>query len=182
MSVQDAIKRHVGDMISQQARTCFGTVTGVNPNNATVKLRLEQFEEEGGPQIITGWLPVQSAAIGNGWGFVWMPSVGDQAIAVPDSGSAENLIVTGFVYSTAQLPPAAPAGEMWMVHQTGTAIKMTNAGNLVLSAEVEISLTAAGHNVTISSAGVIIDGIVFGPHQHISESPGTPTSAPIAGT
>jgi hypothetical protein len=44
---------------------------------------------------------------------------------------------------------------------------------LIVNSSTEISLTGGGHNITISSAGVVIDGIVFSTHQHTGVQTGT---------
>jgi GpV Apex motif len=45
----------------------------------------------------------------------------------------------------------------------------------------QIAMMAGGHNVTISSVGVVIDGIVFGTHEHTGVEGGTGQSGgPVA--
>ena len=44
----------------------------------------------------------------------------------------------------------------------------------------QISLTAGGHSLVISSAGVVIDGIVFGTHVHTNGNDGGNTGGPVA--
>jgi phage gp45-like len=69
-----------------------------------------------------------------------------------------------------------------VIDANGAPVTINGASAVTINASAEISFTAAGHTLTISSAGVVIDGTTFGTHTHTSETPGTPTSEPIPGS
>lgn len=178
MSLVDAMKRHVADMLAAAGQVRVGTVASVNPNNATIKVTLQPDGEQ------TGWVPALTMAIGSGWGAVWMPAEGDQVVLVPHDGSAENLICIGCLYSTAQLPPAAPAGELWLVHKDGATLKLHAGGSVEIDASGGLTINGNVQvNGGIKSTGdMIAANISQIDHVHTSTTPGTPTSAPIPGS
>lgn len=60
----------------------------------------------------------------------------------------------------------------------GVASIGVSAEAITLSATTSITFTCGGHNVVISAAGVVIDGIIFGTHQHTLVTTGTSDSGP----
>lgn len=68
-------------------------------------------------------------------------------------------------------PPGADANTLTLYGKTAVELLDSIAGNASLKmTSTSISLTCAGHNVTIDSAGVHIDGRIFLAHEH---TPGT---------
>lgn len=78
-------------------------------------------------------------------------------------------------------PSTLAPGESMMYDNAGNQVYLSAQGVKITGAD-SITLSAGGHEIVISSAGVVIDGTTFGTHTHTSESPGVPTSAPIAGS
>ena len=74
------------------------------------------------------------------------PSPGQQVIVLAQEGQAEHGVVLGGLFSTNAQPPAAPAGELWLVHQSGSFLKLHNDGSIEGTARMW-NLTG---NVTIS--------------------------------
>lgn len=80
--------------------------------------------------VLSGWLPVASAWIGNGWGLACPPSPGDQVLVLWQDGDAEQGVVAGRLWSGAAPPPQTPAGEFWLVHKSGGYLKLHNDGSI----------------------------------------------------
>lgn len=78
-------------------------------------------------------------------------------------------------------PASLKPGEAMMYDNLGNQVYLSQTGVKIIGVE-SITLTAGGHTLEISSAGIVMDGTTFGTHTHTSESPGTPTSPPIAGS
>jgi phage baseplate assembly protein V len=128
----NAIKAHASALDSRHGEARFGTVASVDITKWMARVILQP---EG---VLTGWLPLLTAWTGGGWGMVCPPSPGDQVFVVPQEGDAENGVIIGRVFSSSQLPPAAPSGEFWLVHSSGSSVKLTNAGAIQIVGDLHV--------------------------------------------
>jgi uncharacterized protein involved in type VI secretion and phage assembly len=178
MSLSGTLRhRHAGQAATDAAPR-YGTIQSVNPANHTARVTIQP---EG---ALSGWLPIHAVWIGNGWGMVCLPSPGDQVTLDADSGDSTNLKITGRVYNAGQTPPASNPGEMVLVHQSGSYLKLLNDGGIH-------SKGTWNHIGAISATGNITAGQGTGDqadllnHTH-AYIPGTSGSAqtqpPTAGT
>src|ERR1700743_2183888 len=126
----NSIKARAGAMDLGQAQPRFGVVTSVNPTAATVRVTLQP---EG---VLSGWLPVLSPWIGAGWGMMCPPAPGDQVLVLAQEGEAEQGVVVGRAFSDTQRPPTAPVGEFWLVHTSGSFIKLQNDGTVQIKGDL----------------------------------------------
>ena len=122
------VKAHAAQMDQGWAQPRLAVVTSVDPATFTVRVMVQP---EG---VLSGWLPVTSAWVGAGWGLACLPSTGDQVLVVWQEGDAEHGIVVGRLWSNAVMPPQAPVGEFWLVHKTGSFLKLHNDGSIESSA------------------------------------------------
>ncbi len=129
----NALKAHAGALDQSVGQPRFGVVTSVDPASATARVQLQP------EAILTGWLPILSSWVGAGWGMVCPPSPGDQVLVLPQEGDAEHGIIVGRAFSDAQRPPPAPAGELWLVHQAGSSLKLTNDGTIQVQGDLHVS-------------------------------------------
>lgn len=181
MTLLNAVRRDAAAMDAQRGQPRFATVTSVNPHNVTVQASIQP------DGVLSGWMPMATAAIGNGWGILCLPNVGDQVICVPHDGDADNLVVIGAVYSDPQQPPSgAKSGEFWLVHQQGAFIKLLADGTIA-------SNGTWNHTGDMRVTGEVYRGygggdqVSLGRHTHTqgADSAGdgeVPTNAPTAGT
>lgn len=177
----NAMRRHAADMDGGLGQPRFAVITSFDPNTHTAKV---QLQPEG---TLTGWLPILAQGIGSGWGVIVSPAIGDQVFVVPQEGHAEHGVIVGRAFSDQQQPPATPSGEVWIVHSSGSFLKLTNDGNISVTAPT-ITMTGDLH-VT----GAVIAGYGGGDqvglqtHRHTqpADTHGDteqPTNAPTAGT
>ena len=131
--LSNIIRSHAASLDQTAGQVKFGTVTSVNPNNATARVLIQP---EG---VLSGWLPVISQWVGNGWGLACPPSPGDQVLLVPQEGDVEQGIIIGRVFSINQMSPAAPPGEFWLVHQSGSFFKLSNDGTIRINGDLHVS-------------------------------------------
>jgi phage baseplate assembly protein V len=103
----------------------WGTVTGAN--GPMVKVTLQP---EGVP---TDWLPLLSSSVGGGWGMIHIPPNGTQVFCIPDAGDHNSYVVVGATWNVNAQAPAAAQGEVWLVHSSGSAIKLTNDGKVSIA-------------------------------------------------
>lgn len=129
----NALKAQSAAQDRATAQPRFALVTSVDPSRPAVRVSLQP---EG---VITGWLPVLSPWIGAGWGLSCPPSPGDQVLVLAQEGDAEHGIVIGRAWSDTARTPGAPSGEMWLVHQSGSFIKLGNDGAIRLQGDTYIT-------------------------------------------
>lgn len=143
----------------------FGIVTSVNPATATARVTLQP---EG---VLTGWLPLLAPWVGNGWGLVCPPSPGAQVLVVPQEGDAEHGVIIGATWSEKTVPPAAPVGEFWLVHQSGTSLKLQNDGTVRINGDLHVS------GEVFDSHGAL-SGLRTHYNAHVHPQQGSKTSLP----
>jgi uncharacterized protein involved in type VI secretion and phage assembly len=158
------IKQHAGALDQGGSQPRFATVTSVNPGAATAKVTLQP---EG---VLSGWLPVLSPWVGNGWGIYCPPSPGDQVLVLAQEGDAEHGIVIGRAFSNAQMPPSAPVGELWLMHNSGSCIKLQNDGKIQMHGDLYVEGDIYDRQGSLSRLRGRYDG-----HTHTDSRGGTTT-------
>lgn len=168
----------------------LGTITGYDPGSYTATVLLyPEDETTGSPALQTGWLPIFTPWAGNGWGLFLPPNIGDVVEVQFQEGSLQSGIICLRSYTNISPPLSVPSGEFWLVHSTGSSIKVTNDGKLSITGNVEIDVTAPVVNINSPAVklGNLNDALtglmndvaitVFNEHTHPQEGGGT-TSAP----
>ena len=126
------IKQQAGALDQGTGQPRFGTVMSVNPMAATARVTLQP---EG---VLSGWLPVLSPWVGSGWGMCCPPSPGDQVLVLAQEGDAEHGMIIGCAFSNIQQPPNTPVGELWLVHKSGSFIKLRNDGTVQVGGDLHV--------------------------------------------
>jgi phage baseplate assembly protein V len=165
-SLSNIIKSHAASLDQSAGQIKFGTVTSVNGNNATARVLIQP------ENVLSGWLPVLSQWVGSGWGMVCPPNPGEQVLVVPQEGDVEQGIIVGGVFSTQQMPPVAPVGEFWLVHQSGSFIKLSNDGTIRINGDLHVTGDVYDQEGPLSRLRTHYDS-----HTHMVENNET-TSAP----
>lgn len=162
----NVIKAHASALDRGGGQPRFGVVTSVDSLTATARVTLQP---EG---VLSGWLPILSPWVGAGWGMVCAPMPGDQVMVLAQEGCAEHGVIVGAAFSNAQLPPAAPLGELWLVHSSGSFIKLQNDGTIQIQGDVHV-------NGDIYDRQGALSGLrnTYNIHTHI-DSRGGDTAAP----
>jgi hypothetical protein len=111
----------------------FGLITSVDPSTATARVTLQP------ESVLTGWLPLLTPWVGNGWGLVCPPSPGDQVLVIPQEGDAEHGLILAGTWSAQTTPPPAPSGEFWLVHQSGSFLKLQNDGTIQIKGDLHVA-------------------------------------------
>jgi hypothetical protein len=181
----NAIRAQAGVMSGATGQVRCGTVQSVDPATYCAKVTLQP---EG---VLSGWLPIAANWVGAGWGMVAPPSPGQQVVVVAQEGQAEHGIVLGGLFSLSAQPPPAPSGELWLVHQTGSFLKLHNDGsiegkatvwNLTGTIQLTGSLVASGDISDQSGAHGTLANLrtIYDEHVHpdVQNGPGS-TGLPI---
>ena len=111
----------------------FGLVTSVDPSTATARVTLQP------ENVLSGWLPLLTPWVGNGWGLVCPPSPGDQVLVIPQEGDAEHGLIIASTWSAQTTPPQAPPGEFWLVHKSGSFLKLQNDGTIQIKGDLHVA-------------------------------------------
>jgi uncharacterized protein involved in type VI secretion and phage assembly len=72
--------------------------------------------------------------VGAGWGLAAPLTPGDQVLVLAQEGYSEQGVIVGCVWSAVDTPLQAPAGELWLQHQSGSFVKLLNDGTIALQA------------------------------------------------
>ena len=150
--IHNAISRHMASMPGIKA----AEITAYDPNRHAIKAMLHPDEIE------TGWFPMATAHVGNGFGVVMGPSVGDQ-ITIGFIGNDINApFHIGRIHSDKEQPPVAQSGEMVIQHKSGGTIKITASG-ITITGNVDLN---GGY---VKAKGHLIDDS----HVHTGVTPGS---------
>jgi phage baseplate assembly protein V len=129
----NAIKSHAAPLDQATGQVKYGTVTSVNAQSGMARVMIQP------DAVLSGWLPVLTQWVGNGWGMVCPPSPGDQVLLVPQEGDIEQAIIIGRTFSRQSMPPVAPVGEFWLVHQSGSSLKLCNDGTIRVTGDLHVA-------------------------------------------
>ena len=160
------IKAHAGSLDYGAGQPRFGVVTSVDINSACVRVSLQP------ENVLSGWLPVLTPWAGAGWGLVCPPSPGDQVMVLAQEGNAEHGVIIGVAFSTSQLPPAVPVGEFWLIHNSGSFIKLQNDGTIRLNGNLHVNGDVYDAHGSLSELRAHYDE-----HTHVDSRGGTTTIA-----
>ncbi len=171
-SLLNLVRGHATQLDQLWAHPRIGIVTSVDSATFTVRVTVQP---EG---VLSGWLPVISAWVGNGWGLTCPPLPGDQVVLIWQEGDAEQGVVIGRLWSRTAPPPDAPPGEFWLVHNSGSFLKLHNDGS------IESQAPNWTHTGNLHVSGDVFDGhgsmAQFRGHynEHVHPPSSTPPSPP----
>lgn len=128
------------------AKTRIGLVDSYDQNTYSCKVNLQP------DNTLTGWLPILSPWVGNGWGMFAPPTIGDLVEVQFIEGDIESGMLCQRFYNDSDRPLPVPAGELWLFHKSGAYLKFTNDGKVTVNSALEIDATAPTINLTATSA------------------------------
>lgn len=200
MSHQELL--HVIGQVSQRVhhgndRIVRGVIASYNAQEGTVVVKLMPHNVlTGDMQFLTPW----AGTPGTTSGFQAGPEPGLQVIVLALDAAWQDCVCMPSVFSDVNHPPGAPAGEAWLLHKSGSSVKLTNAGDVDMAGNTAVRLNAAlvqlsnsfnslgdGNSVVRKSdLQTVITAInafvsAFNSHTHLGNL-GGPTSSPIIPT
>lgn len=158
----NTIRAHSQMAQGEKTGNRVGEITAYDPNKYAVKVKMWPDTQES-----LGWIPLASPWIGNGWGLVGGPSIGDQVKIAFDREDQDAGVVVGRMFNDVDQPPAVPSGEFWIVHKSGAMVKFHNDGTVEIVAASTMKYTAAQHhfvgpvlmdNTLTGNGGIAISG------------------------
>lgn len=137
--------------------------------------------------VAYGPFPLMTPWVGAGWGIQAGPKgggidangnpLGEPCVVLfPDPEAQMGFIVLGH-FNDNYPAPGAPAGELWLVHEKGQTIKLTNDGHAqITGAKVEIGDTGlSGDNAVVRNKEFQALVSAFNTHLHPTAAPGPPS-------
>lgn len=159
--------------------TSVGSVTAYDPLSYSAQVQLLSATDDE-PALQTGWLPIGTIWMGNGWGMFSPPNIGDLVAVHFQEGNLQNAFIGVRLYNQTSPPLDVTSGEMWLVHSSGSYIKLTNDGKLSLNSTVEINVTAPIVNIdsaevnlgngTLSQLMTAAAAAAYDSHTHIDST------------
>jgi len=152
--IQNLMRREAHREASTRAKPRRGTITAYDPSKYAAKVRIEPEGYE------TGFLQIGSEFVGNGWGLILGPSIGDE-VEVNFQEDGKNAAYIGSRFFGDELPPfPVPSSEAWLVHKSGAFIKLTNDGKLSLRDAAGSTLVLNNDGTTVLSSNLIVNGYI----------------------
>lgn len=131
----ELIKRIVAEFMAAFSPPKYGTISGYNPNNYTVKVKLQP---EG---IETGFVPLSAIWVGNNMGAVFGPEIGDVVKLDFIDGHAQATVVGSRFFNVNAQPPIVQSGQGAIMDSTGSYVRLNNDGTITLGAPTGITST-----------------------------------------
>ena len=142
----ERIKQIAAQVAGEIATTRVGFVYDYDQTIYSVRV---QFQPSG---EITGWMPIGTHWVGNSFGMAIGPGIGDMVRVDHLEGDKQVAMMGERYFNDGATPLQVPSGECWFVHQTGTLVKLTNDGKLLLNGNLEIDATSPTINITATGA------------------------------
>ncbi|MDK4804952.1 MAG: phage baseplate assembly protein V [Novosphingobium aromaticivorans] len=183
--LMNQMRRAAQEAYGTGGATRHGIVDAYDPNAYAVKVTLQPDD------TLTDWLPLKSPWVGNGWGLFCPPSIGD-AIEIDFQEGDGGVGTAGWrFFNDEDRPLTVPSGEMWLVHRSGSSIKLANDGALTLDSGAGASIALKDGDITsvgnwahtgklTASDDVVAGGKSLKAHLHNDVQPGTGQSGPPA--
>lgn len=126
----------------------LGLVTSYDPAKYAVKVNMQPDGVE------TGWVPLAAQAVGNGWGILTPPAIGDQILVLMQESDPDAGVAAWCLFNSIDVPPAVPSQEFWMVHKTGSYLKFLTDGSVSVNVTKNLTATVAG-TTQITATGAV---------------------------
>jgi uncharacterized protein involved in type VI secretion and phage assembly len=150
--IRNAMRSEAKRESSTRAKPRRGTITAYDPSKYAAKVRIEPEGYE------TGFLQIGSEFVGNGWGLILGPSIGDE-VEVNFQEDGKNAAYIGSRFFGDETPPfPVPSGEAWLVHKSGAFIKLTNDGKMSLRDAAGSTLVMNNDGTTTLTSNLIVNG------------------------
>jgi phage baseplate assembly protein gpV len=164
------IRLEVRRVLRNRADPRMGRITSYDPAAHSVKVAIlpeADFPLNPGEVDESGWIPLAPICAGNGWGFYAPPAIGTQVMVNHQESHAGAGVAIASINDANNPAPHVPAGEMWMVHASGSFIKLTTDQKMAINGQLEVDFTSPTIKITASTAVS-----VFAPRVDIGASGG----------
>lgn len=136
--IPNAMRREAARVMAQLALTRVGIVSAYDPDTYSAKVFIQPENTE------TGWLPISSPWVGNGWGMFAAPGIGDVVEVRFQEGGKQAGMIGLRHFGNVLKPLSVPSKEFWLQHESGSFLKLTNDGSVEIHAAKDLIATVAG--------------------------------------
>lgn len=156
------VRREAERVVARRAHGVrVGVVSSYDPATHSVKLTMQPEGYQ------TGWVPIATMGIGNGFGIFCGPTNGDSVVVAYHESDKKTPIVIGRLPTNEETPIAAQSGEFVAQSAFSSFVKLLKDGSvavqdksgatLAFDGEGNITVTAkGGQNIAMGSDGDII--------------------------
>lgn len=139
-------------ILSKYTNMRIGTISSYDPSVYKAQVLIQP------ENMMTGWLPIATQWMGNGWGLYMPPAPGDTVIIHFMEGDLSVGIIGDRLFTSKELPKTDPAGcpsgEAWLLHLTGSYLQFKNDGTIKLKC-----LDTESHKTNfIIDANMVVNG------------------------
>lgn len=141
------IQREIERAFRMRGVPQHGTVTSYDPKTYRAKVAIQP------DNIESNWMPIKTVWAGNGWGFRAPPPAGTQVQVTFQEEDQDSPVISGFLYDDTN--PAATGtlaqGEIEILHKTGSVLRLTNDGKVLVNGHVELDMTGPTIKITATT-------------------------------
>lgn len=147
------IHREATKIAERRVWARMGTISAIDLSTYTARVILHPGNKE------TGWLPIGTLAVGNGWGFVAPPDEGDAVLVHFRDGSLNSGVIGPRFFNRQKAPiTGVQQKEFQLVHETGSKILLKANGDVVIEAAGDLDLNVTGDANVTATGQVNISG------------------------
>ncbi len=144
--ISNYMRLHAQQALAGIGISRIGIVTSYDPNAYAVKV---ETQPDG---FMTGWLPLLSPWIGDGWGMFCAPSIGDPVEVAYEGGDVQSGYACLRFFSDIARPVPTLSGEILIRHKSGALFALRNNGSAIFSDGNGASISLNGDGTITSQA------------------------------
>jgi phage baseplate assembly protein gpV len=143
--LQNIFRREAIRVAGQTALARMGVVSAYDPSHYAAKVLIQPEGHE------TGFLPIATPWVGNGWGLFCPPTPGDVVDVHFQEGGREGGYISLRYFGDLAQPLSVPSGEFWLAHKSGSFLKFHNDGSVEINTAANLNATVGGQaNLTVT--------------------------------
>lgn len=125
--ITNLIQREIRRAMNTHAQPRAGLVTSYDEKAHAVKVKLMPEGKE------TGWIPVGSMQVGNGFGIAIGPNIDDQFMVGFHEGDINSPFIMARMFSDKDKAPEVKAGEITIMHKSKSALHFDKDGQIKIA-------------------------------------------------
>jgi hypothetical protein len=134
----NVVRREVYRVMQTYSHGKIAEVTSYDPKTHMAKVKFKPRDNE------SGWLPIQTHHVGDGFGVLVGLSKGDIVKVEPHNGDPNAMQITTRYHHDKAKPPKVESGEMLMKDKNGTTIFFDKDGNLHIKSKGNVFINGSG--------------------------------------